>query len=156
MPGIRETISAALHARLQTLAATVLRGDVLPERIPAEGLIILRAGRLAERLATSKKANAIQRHMPDAAARRPRDRDDLAQRMRDGGFDGGRGVGPPVVVYSRAEQMRAAPEIEAQPEGAVVTARLSDHASGANRCAGVATGRPEQAGCRSGSGATRW
>ena len=41
----RETILTALHARLQTLAAPVLRGDVLPERIPATGLIILRDGK---------------------------------------------------------------------------------------------------------------
>ena len=40
----RETILAALHARLQPLAALVLRDDVLPERIPAAGLIILRDG----------------------------------------------------------------------------------------------------------------
>ena len=45
MPTTRETILAALHARLQTLAAPVLRGDVLPERIPAAGLIILRDGK---------------------------------------------------------------------------------------------------------------
>ena len=45
MPSKRETILAALHARLQTLAAPVLRGDVLPERIPASGLIILRDGK---------------------------------------------------------------------------------------------------------------
>ncbi|WP_426034803.1 acyl-CoA transferase [Cypionkella sp. TWP1-2-1b2] len=45
MPSIRETILAALHARLQTLAAPVLRGEVLPERIPATGLIILRDGK---------------------------------------------------------------------------------------------------------------
>ncbi len=44
MSSIRETILAALHVRLQTLAAPVLRGDVLPERIPAAGLIILRDG----------------------------------------------------------------------------------------------------------------
>ena len=42
---LRETILAALHARLQTLAAPVLRGDVLPERIPASGLVILRDGK---------------------------------------------------------------------------------------------------------------
>ena len=41
----RELVLAALHARLQTLAAPVLRGDVLPERIPATGLIILRDGK---------------------------------------------------------------------------------------------------------------
>ena len=48
MPSYRESILAALHARLQTLAAPVLRGDVLPERIPANGLIILRDGKPGE------------------------------------------------------------------------------------------------------------
>ena len=48
MPTLRETILAALHTRLQTLAAPVLRGDVLPERIPATGLIILRDGKPGE------------------------------------------------------------------------------------------------------------
>ena len=46
MPSRRETILAALHAQLQTLAAPVLRGEVLPERIPATGLIILRDGKI--------------------------------------------------------------------------------------------------------------
>lgn len=44
----RETILAALHARLSALTATALRGDVLPERIPAEGLLILRDGEPGE------------------------------------------------------------------------------------------------------------
>jgi hypothetical protein len=44
MPTSRETILATLHARLQTLPATALRGEVLPERIPVAGLIILRDG----------------------------------------------------------------------------------------------------------------
>ena len=48
MPTLRETILAALHTRLQTLAAPVLRGEVLPERIPATGLIILRDGKPGE------------------------------------------------------------------------------------------------------------
>jgi len=48
MPTPRETILAALHARLQTLAAPSLRGDVLPERIPETGLIILRDGKPGE------------------------------------------------------------------------------------------------------------
>ena len=48
MPSKREIILAALHARLQTLAAPVLRGDVLPERIPSTGLIILRDGKPGE------------------------------------------------------------------------------------------------------------
>ena len=48
MPTLRETILAALHTRLQTLAAPVLRGDDLPERIPATGMIILRDGKPGE------------------------------------------------------------------------------------------------------------
>ena len=48
MASKRETILSALHARLQTLAAPVLRGEVLPERIPATGLIILRDGKPGE------------------------------------------------------------------------------------------------------------
>lgn len=48
MPTTRETILAALHTRLQPLAALVLRDDVLPERIPATGLIILRDGQPGE------------------------------------------------------------------------------------------------------------
>ena len=48
MPTTRETILAALHARFQTLAATVLRDEVLPERIPPAGLVILRDGQPGE------------------------------------------------------------------------------------------------------------
>ncbi|MBK5932461.1 hypothetical protein C8N32_11522 [Rhodovulum imhoffii] len=48
MPTPRETILAALHARLSALAAKVLRGDVLPERVPADGLLILRDGEPGE------------------------------------------------------------------------------------------------------------
>jgi hypothetical protein len=44
MPTTRETILQALHALLQTLPAPVLRGEVLPERVPATGLLILRDG----------------------------------------------------------------------------------------------------------------
>jgi hypothetical protein len=45
-----------------------------------------RTGRLAERLATTEKANEIQRRMLEAASRRPRDRGELVDRLRDGGF----------------------------------------------------------------------
>ncbi|MGX1005366.1 hypothetical protein ACSSV6_003957 [Roseovarius sp. MBR-38] len=45
-----------------------------------------RAGRLAERLSTSEKTHDIQRQMLEAASRRPRDPDALAQRLRDGRF----------------------------------------------------------------------
>ena len=48
MPAPRETILAALHARLSALAATALRGEVLPERVPADGLLILRDGEPGE------------------------------------------------------------------------------------------------------------
>ena len=45
-----------------------------------------RAGRLAERLDTREKANEVQRRMLEAAARRPRDRGQLVDRLREGGF----------------------------------------------------------------------
>ncbi|PLL10124.1 hypothetical protein C0V75_22135 [Tabrizicola sp. TH137] len=45
-----------------------------------------RAGSLADRLETAEKANDVQRRMLEAAARRPRDRDDLADRLRGGEF----------------------------------------------------------------------
>jgi len=48
MPTTRETVLAALLTRLQPLAALVLRDDVLPERIPTAGLIILRDGQPGE------------------------------------------------------------------------------------------------------------
>ena len=48
MPTTRETVLAALQARLQPLAALTLRDEVLPERIPTSGLIILRDGQPGE------------------------------------------------------------------------------------------------------------
>jgi hypothetical protein len=45
-----------------------------------------RAGRLAERLDTREKAIEVQRSMLEATARRPRDRYELIDRLRDGGF----------------------------------------------------------------------
>ena len=48
MPTTREIVLSALHARLQPLAALVLRDEVLPERIPTVGLIILRDGQPGE------------------------------------------------------------------------------------------------------------
>ena len=44
MPTTRETILAALHSQLQVLDAEVLRNAVLPERVPSEGLLVLRDG----------------------------------------------------------------------------------------------------------------
>ena len=48
MPTHRETILTALFARLSALPSTALRGGVLPERVPAEGLLILRDGEPGE------------------------------------------------------------------------------------------------------------
>ena len=48
MPTPRETILAALHTLLQALPATALRGEVLPERVPTDCLLILRDGEPGE------------------------------------------------------------------------------------------------------------
>jgi hypothetical protein len=48
MPTSRETILTALHVRLSSLPTTALRGEVLPERVPAAGLLILRDGEPGE------------------------------------------------------------------------------------------------------------
>lgn len=48
MPSFREIVLAALHARLSELPAAVLRGGVLPERVPGDGLLILRDGEPGE------------------------------------------------------------------------------------------------------------
>ncbi|PVA08231.1 hypothetical protein [Thalassorhabdomicrobium marinisediminis] len=45
-----------------------------------------RVGRLAEQLETMEKTNEVQRRMLEAAARRPRSRDELVDRLRDGRF----------------------------------------------------------------------
>jgi len=45
-----------------------------------------RAGRLAERIENTEKANEIHRRMLEVTTRRPHDRDELAQRLRDGEF----------------------------------------------------------------------
>ena len=48
MSTTRELVLAALHGRLLALPALTLRDAVLPERIPAAGLIILRDGEPGE------------------------------------------------------------------------------------------------------------
>ncbi|MGA0543228.1 hypothetical protein [Neotabrizicola sp. VNH66] len=63
------------------LAATAILLFLLNLRRTGE-----RAGRLAERLSTSERTHDIQRQMLDAAARRPADRNALADRLRDGRF----------------------------------------------------------------------
>ena len=41
---LREDILRRLFGRLLASPATVLRGEVLPERVPSDGLLILRDG----------------------------------------------------------------------------------------------------------------
>lgn len=48
MPTPRETIVVALHVLHSALPVTALRGDVLPERVPAGCLLILRDGEPGE------------------------------------------------------------------------------------------------------------
>jgi hypothetical protein len=76
MPTSRETILTALHTLLQTLTATALRGEVLPERIPAAGLLILRDGEPGEPEVTLAPLTYHYRHRAEieAVARGP-DRD---------------------------------------------------------------------------------
>ena len=67
MPTTRETVLAVLHARLRPVAALVLRDDVLPERIPVAGLIILRDGQRVDVLehplnAVAWLAQDLQKH----------------------------------------------------------------------------------------------
>jgi len=50
MPTPRETILAALHARLSALPATALRGDVLPERADDAVPKLIVANRVEDRV----------------------------------------------------------------------------------------------------------
>jgi hypothetical protein len=72
------------------LARAALRYGAIALSIVMFLLSIRRAGeyvgQLAERLEATEKANEVQRRMLEAAARRPRDRDELVERLRDGGF----------------------------------------------------------------------
>lgn len=77
MPTAREIVLAALHARLSALPATALRGDVLPERVPPDGLLILRDGEPGEPEATlSPLAYHYQHRAEIEAVVQGADRDD--------------------------------------------------------------------------------
>lgn len=71
----------ARRAAALALVALTITLFILNLRRTAE-----RAGRAAERLETLERNNAIHRQMLDAAARRPRSRDDLLDRLRGGEF----------------------------------------------------------------------
>ena len=68
MPTTRETILQALHAILQTQPAPVLRGEVLPERVPAAGLLILRDGDPGEPAATLSPLRYHYQHRAEIEA----------------------------------------------------------------------------------------
>ena len=68
MPTARETILTALHARLSALPATALRGEVLPERVPAAGLLILRDGEPGEPEVTLSPLRYHYRHRGEIEA----------------------------------------------------------------------------------------
>jgi len=80
---------------LATLAGSAWARTALRYGITALAIILFllalrrsgeRAGRLAERLETTERSHDAKRRMLEAAARRPRSRDDLAERLRDGQF----------------------------------------------------------------------
>ena len=73
-PWARQVVALALAALTITLF-------ILNFRRTAE-----RAGRAAERLDQLERHDAVHRQMLDAAARRPRSRDDLLDRLRGGEF----------------------------------------------------------------------
>jgi hypothetical protein len=68
MPTARETILRALHARLQTQPMPVLRGEVLPERVPAAGLLILRDGEPGEPAVTLSPLRYHYQHRVEVEA----------------------------------------------------------------------------------------
>jgi len=71
----------ARHLTVYALTALTITLFILNLRRTAE-----RAGRTAQRLENLERTHAIQHQMLEAAALRPRSRDDLLDRMRQGGF----------------------------------------------------------------------
>ena len=72
----REQILAALLQRLQfSLAATVRRNEVLPERVPNEGLVTLRDGEPGEPDVTLNPRSEFYSHRVELEVYLPRDTD---------------------------------------------------------------------------------
>lgn len=117
----RPWVQAALRYRAIILAVVLF---VLALRRFGE-----RAGRLVERLETTEKANDVQRKMLEAATRRPRSRDDLAERLRDGRFCGRQ----PPDVSARCRVQPGVPSAGSRgspllPEGSAIAEMLADYA----------------------------
>jgi len=68
MPTPRENILTVLHVRLSALPATALRGEVLPERVPAAGLLILHDGEPGEPGVTLSPLRYHYQHRADIEA----------------------------------------------------------------------------------------
>jgi hypothetical protein len=68
MPTTRETVLQALHSLLQTQPAPVLRGEILPERMPAAGLLILRDGDPGEAAVTLSPLRYHYQHRAEVEA----------------------------------------------------------------------------------------
>jgi hypothetical protein len=64
----RETILQALHGLPQTQPAPVLRGEALPERVPAAGLLILRDGEPGEPAVTLSPLRYHYQHRAEVEA----------------------------------------------------------------------------------------
>ena len=64
----REIILKTLHTLLQTQLAPVLRGEVLPERVPAPGLLILRDGDPGEPAVTLSPLRYHYQHRAEVEA----------------------------------------------------------------------------------------
>ena len=83
------------------------------------------AGRNAERIENMRRTVEVQRDQLDAASRRPRDRGELARRMREERSDGA--PCPPVVAYSRDFLARAAGELDSLPPSSTIEQMLADY-----------------------------
>jgi hypothetical protein len=83
------------------------------------------AGRTAERIANMRRTVEVQHDQLEAASRRPRDRGELARRMRDGSSNGA--PCPPVVAYSREFLAHAADELDVLPPGSAIEEMLADY-----------------------------
>ena len=80
---------------LAALAGSAWARTALRYGITAPAILLLllalrrsgeRVGRLSEQLENMEKIHDAHRRLVEAAARRPRSRDDLAERLRDGRF----------------------------------------------------------------------
>jgi hypothetical protein len=68
MPTTREAVLQALHAILQTQSTSVFRGQVLPDRVPEAGILILRDGDSGEPAVTLSPLRYHYQHRAELEA----------------------------------------------------------------------------------------